>query len=374
MHVALHKRRIFLGLVVSAVSALAVSVTPAQPAAAVTTTKTHLQYFISPHPDDVFMAWSLVQRSSANYPVFITLTKGESTGYCKNTYATPITVANWGTYDRATVQGCKDARMASLNNWFDDQSDLDPELNDYSRTGGHAGGYLMTPETVEAVAGGTDSGAPTAPGMTGCAPAWGSGSCAGVNPNVGKAVPDNFSATGDPAQARQVTWWVGETSARVEFDLGDGNLTEDEVVWAFEYVRAARAEKLPLTTEYGVVAAGFSNLGQHYTACTDYSHHDHRAIHEAVYSTDLIPDAGIHPQWGATCGSRTTTVGIDPEALPANGGRAGEIIDYAANMSGPNAHFQKRFGWLRGGNLWPSGTDPAHPVIFSRWNYFWRRF
>ncbi|WP_155385984.1 hypothetical protein [Catellatospora paridis] len=352
------------------------SVTPAEPAAAVTTTKTQLQYFLSPHPDDVFMAWSLVQNSTANYPVFITLTKGESTGYCKGTYATPITIANWGTYDRAIAEDCKAARMASLNNWFDDQSDADSNLNDYSRAAGHTSGYLMVPETVEAPAGGIDTGAPTPSGMGGCAPTWGSGSCAGANPNVGRPIPDNFSTTGDPSQARQVTWWVGETSARVEFDLGDGNLTNAEVIWAFEYVRANRAEKLPLTTEYGVVAAGFSNLGQHYTACTDYSHHDHRAIHEAVHGTDLIPDEGKHPQWGATCGSRTTTVGIDTEALPANGGRADEITPafYNANMAGSSAYFQKRFGWLRGGNLWPSGTDPTHPVIFARWNYFWRRF
>jgi hypothetical protein len=57
------------------------------------------------------------------------------------------------------------------------------------------------------------------------------------------------------------------------------------------YVRANRVSSLPLTAEYGVVSA-CSDLRQQYSACTDYSHPDHRAVQEAVHNTDLIPDAG----------------------------------------------------------------------------------
>ena len=34
---------------------------------------------------------------------------------------------------------------------------------------------------------------------------------------------------------------------------------------------------------------------------------------------------------------------------------------------------KNRFGWLRGGALWPSGPDPVRLVIFAQWNYFWKR-
>jgi hypothetical protein len=76
-----------------------------------------------------------------------------------------------------------------------------------------------------------------------------------------------------------------------------------------------------------------------------------------------------------TCGSQSTTVGIDAGSLPANGGRANKISDvhYARNMATTSSYFQNRFGWLHSGP-WPKGADPAHPVIFSQWNYFWRRF
>lgn len=344
---------------------------------AVTTTKTQIQYIVSPHPDDVFEGWSLVQDSSANYPVFITLTKGESTGFCRGTLQVPY----WGTFDLTQPDQCKGARMASLNNWLDDQSDADGSLDDYVRGAQYSSGYNMVRYDEVAPAGTTDAtGAPTVAGMTSCKPTWGGGGCAGANPNANTPVPDNLnSGSAGPDVARHVTWWVGSTSARVEFDLGDGNLTDAEVLWAVSYVRANRAAHLPLTVEYGVIAAGYSNLAHEYQACADYSHHDHRAVQEAIWANDVIPAAGYHPQWGVTCGSQTTHVGIDADALPANGGRAKEITNqhYTENMNS-GGYFQTRFAWLHGYSPWPSGSDPVNGssegVIFSQWNYFWERF
>ncbi|MBV1848801.1 hypothetical protein [Catellatospora tritici] len=362
-------------------ASLAVAFTAAAPTAAaqaITTTKTHIQYFVSPHPDDVFEAWSLVQDSSANYPVFITLTMGEKTGYCST--RTLDLGSPWGTVSitEGDLPSCKAARMASLNAWLDDQSAADAYLNDFVRAENTSAGYNMTKYTDVAPAGGTDSGGPNAAGMTGCNPAWGSTGCTGTNPTAGVPVPSNLNEVPALQQsaAQQVTWYVGSTSARVEFDLGDGNLTDAEVVWAVDYVRANRATRLPLTNEYGVVAAAYSNLAGHYTACYDYSHHDHRAVHEAIYNNDLIDAAGSHPQWGATCGSQTTTVGVDPEV--AAGGRSKQITNthYNENMSTSSSYFQKRFGWLHNGTLWPSGKDPVagtNGVLFSQWNYFWAR-
>ncbi|WP_412543079.1 hypothetical protein R8Z50_11525 [Longispora sp. K20-0274] len=337
----------------------------ASPGHAVTTAKTQIQYILSPHPDDVFEAWSLIQDSASNYPVFITLTKGESTGHC-----TGSKTLNGVTYDLTVPDQCKAARMASLNGWLDDQSDNDSSLDDHQST--------MSHHQVTAPASGIDAtGAPTVAGMTACKPAWANGGCAGGNPNANTPVPDNLNSADGPNIARVVDWWVGATSARVEFDLGDGNLTDAEVLWAVNHVRTSRAAYLPLTNEYGVIAAGYANLGHEYTACSEYDHHDHRALQEAVYRNDLIPLAGYHPQWGVTCGSQTTSTGVDPEALAVNGGRANRISDqhYAQNMTPATGYFQSRFGWLADpGPDWASGPDPAGGVMFSQWNYFWKRY
>ena len=253
--------------------------------------------------------------------------------------------------------------MASLNDWLDDQSDSDASLDDYRRPAD----ANMVHYHVTAPGGGTDvSGAPTVSGLVDCRPYWGSGGCTGSNPNVGKPIPDNLNTADGANVARVVDWWVGPTSARVEFDLGDGNLTDAEVIWALEYVRNNRDSYLPLTDEYGVIAAGYSNLNHRYSACIENDHHDHRAVQEAVYQNDLIPTTGYHPQWGVSCGSQTTSTGIDPDVLPANGGRANEISNthYRQNMSGLSGYFQNRFGWLADPGPWLSGSDPAGNVLF----------
>ncbi|WP_027344138.1 hypothetical protein [Hamadaea tsunoensis] len=356
---------------VAAVLLLAAGSTAAQatPGHAVTTTKTQIQYILSPHPDDVFQAWGLIQDSSANYPVFITLTKGESTGHCTGT-RTIDGVA----YDLTQPSQCKAARMASLNGWLDDQSDADAYLDDYRR----AGNADMVHYQLTAAGGGTDTtGAPTVAGMTACKPVYSSGGCSGTSSSRNTPIPDNLNQSDGATAARVVDWWVGPTSARIEFDLGDGNLTDAEVVWAVNHVRANRAALLPLSAEYGVIGAGYLDLQHEYPACYEYDHHDHRAVQEAVYSTDLLPVSGYHPQWGVTCGSQTTTAGVDPDALAVNGGRANKISDghYSQNMTSSPASFQNRFGWLSDpGPTWAYGGDPAGNVLFSQWNYFWRRF
>lgn len=354
---------------------------PATPASAtITTTKTEIQYIISPHPDDVFEGWSLVQDSTANYPVFITLTEGESTGWCINPeLAYPaLGVAYWGTFNTGTQSGCVAARMGSLNNWLDDQSVTDPDLAGDVVKGQGAGDTMTRYDTTAPLGGIDTTGAPTVAGMGGCRPEWTSG-CTGTNPNKNKQIPDNLNIAGQlgVTEAQKVVWYVGKNSARVQFNLGDGNLTDAEVVWAFKYVHDNRATYLPLTNQYGVVAAAYSNLADQYSACGDYSHHDHRAVQEAVYNTKLINDPGRHPQWGNTCGSQTTTTGVDPDSLPANGGRQNEITTthYNQNMS-QDGNFQVRFRWLKGGgtNVWPSGLEPTGSIIFAQWNYFWTRF
>lgn len=345
--------------------------------------KTQIMYVVSPHPDDVFESWSLVANSASNYPVFITMTQGESTNYCSGNK----TFAYYPTFDTSTEEGCKGARMASLNNWLDDASAQDPYLNEFVRGEQSGSGYNMVKTVKTAPTGGTDSGAPTISTMTGCSPSFSScNTGGGANPNAGKTIPQNLNDGAlSQANATTVTFYVGTDSARVQFDLGDGNLTKDEVTWAVNYVRSQVADPsgpLPHTLpEYGVIAAGYSNVNGQYSHCYTYGHHDHRAIQESVYGVRMIPvDGKPHPQYGATCGHGTTVAaskaqaGTDPDVFRVDNMDGKGIADlYNSHMQYASSYFQNRFGWLSTG-LWPTGQEPVGNVIFSRWQYHWRSF
>jgi hypothetical protein len=344
--------------------------------------KTQIMYVVSPHPDDVFESWSLIANSASNYPVFITMTQGESTNYCSGSKTFPY----WPTFDTSTEAGCKGARMASLNNWLDDASVQDTYLNELVR--GEGAGFNMTKTVVTNVPqGGTDSGAPTISTMTSCSPNFGSCSGgSGANPNAGLTIPQNLNdGANSSANARTVTWYVGADSARVQFDLGDGNLTKDEVTWALNYVRSERGAGKLLAqapaAEYGVIAAGYSNVNGTYYHCYTYGHHDHRAIQESIYNVRFIPVDGFpHPQYGATCGHGQTVTsshaqaGTDPDVYRVDNMDAKGISGlYDSHMLNSSSYFQNRFGWLSSG-LWPTGVEPVGDVIFSQWQYHWRSF
>lgn len=48
----------------------------------VATSKQQITYIVFAHADDEYSAWSLIHKSTANYPVFCMLTRGEQTSYC----------------------------------------------------------------------------------------------------------------------------------------------------------------------------------------------------------------------------------------------------------------------------------------------------
>ena len=71
-----------LAIALSLVLGVAGLTANAGPATAVpATSKTQLQYIVIPHPDDEYEAWSLVEKSAGNYPVFLVMTHGEETSF-----------------------------------------------------------------------------------------------------------------------------------------------------------------------------------------------------------------------------------------------------------------------------------------------------
>ena len=316
-------------------------------AAPPSTSKKQLTYVVAPHPDDVYEAWSLVQGATDNYPVFVTFTKGEASTYCRGQ---SVPVDGYGSYTTPQWEaGCKNARMASLNSFLDKKSQTDSTLDPLSATGYRA---ITTPASTSA-----DGGAPTAAVLTSCAahniP---STSCSASN---GKPVPWNGNNGTSP------TGWtlrVGPKSARAEFDLGDGNLTDAEVKWAIAAVRAQRGINIPSLPEYAIIGASYSNL--YNGAAWQYKHHDHRAVSETLYNGGF----GINTL-GATYLS-------DPDAnafysypysggngIPAGNGTNTDrrVTSYYSDMSGNTSSggaFQKSFGWLTGDAGSPTAAWP----------------
>lgn len=340
-------------------AALTAQAAPPTPASG----KKQITYVVAPHPDDVYEAWSLVEFSPDNYPVFITFTKGEATTYCTGR---SVAVDGYGSNTATRWEaGCKNARMASLNSFLDKRASNDGALEPLS---------AMTSRTITTPASSaTDGGAPTASGMTRCTANRAESAC---SVSTGKPVPWNGNDNTTPT-----SWTLrsGSNSARAEFDLGDGNLTDDEVKWAIAAVRAQRGINISTLPERNIIGASYSNL--YNTAASIYAHHDHRAVSETLYNGRF----GIN-----TLGATYLT---DPDANAfyshpypgGNGASNREITSYAYDMRGnysSGGYFQKSFGWLTGTvgsstGSWEECTNtsvnPQKALIFCQQQAFWLR-
>lgn len=161
--------------------------------------------------------------------------------------------------------------------------------------------------------------------------------------------------------------WVGENTARVVYDGGDGRLTPEFVTAAVQRTRELRFSHFPLQEEYAVIGAAYFNSA--YDAVR-YEHPDHRAVHVALWTTDQgVPG----PQW-----CRTPTA--DPD-VAGTGGRTDVLTPdiYLSAMAVDSVTRQRTgivqaaYGWLAPDDGWARGeTDST--AIFSRRQSFWRRF
>ena len=270
--------------------------------------KQRLQYVLVPHPDDEFSAWSLIQDSTENYPVFVLLTHGEATGMCDGHglqvdlgERVPQPQPFTGMY----TKNCAAQRLDSWHAFLDAIAEIDSSLDSPAFVGQVAGFGL----------------------------------------------------------------WVGERSARVIFDGGDGRLSPQSVTDALQAVRANR-DRFPVQREDGVIGAAYYN--SHYPGAWRYAHPDHLAVHRALFDTDQgLPGR----QWGLTAHS-------DPDAAPPHG-RTGQTRPdiFAAAMSVAPAGqrtglFQQAYGWLGfwpDGGRWPAPETDAEPGL-SRTQTFWQRY
>lgn len=272
--------------------------------------KSQLVYIVVPHPDDEFEAWSLLEDAADNYPVFVLCTHGEQTSLADGRGHQPE-LGEWTPppqpWGEPGSATVRAQRLASFHAFLDAMADLDPHLD--------------------------------------------------------RNLVDHGVLTDGPSPFRL---YVGRRSARVVFDGGDGALTPQFVTAALQRTRALRTTHLPVQREYAVIGAAYVNAS---AAGFRYTHPDHRAVHEALWSTDQgVPG----PQW-----CRTATA--DPDVV-RTAGRTEDVSPrtYDAVMGiGPDGRrtglLQVLYGWLGPSGGWPAGeTDAA--TMWSRQQSFWRRY
>ncbi|MBE1876382.1 hypothetical protein [Myceligenerans pegani] len=284
---------------------------------------------VTPHPDDEFEMWSLIEGSTDNYKVFLVTTRGEQTGACR-----PETTADWLQEELGEVpptptpQGrwttsCSDARMNSMLGFLTAMSEHDPSVpGDWSES--------------------RDIGPFPAEGVDVCR-------------------DDNGTQVCTAAQ-RTARVWLDQQGrgAVVSWDLGDGDLTAAEADWAIRTTLAERdALGLPVQDVHNALG-GFSNTGQY--DCHVYAHNDHRAVHVALWSGSY----GIRYHAGATCAddpsmSREETVTAASADAAFEVGAGGERI----------GAFARHYGWLHLSyyRLDRSGQDQ----VFHTHQKFWIR-
>ena len=153
-------------------------------------------YVVVPHPDDELEAWSLLEDRPGQYPVFVLCTHGEQTVYADGQghqpelgERTPLPQP-WGGRGSPTVRA---QRLDSFSAFLDGVAALDSHLD--------------------------------------------------------AALVDHGVLDDGPSPFRLS---VGERSARVVFDGGDGRLTPGFVTAALQRTRALRRTHLPVQQEAGV--------------------------------------------------------------------------------------------------------------------------
>ena len=270
------------------------------------TSKERIVYVVVPHPDDEFEAWALLENRPRDYPVFVLCTHGEWTGAADGSAhqpelgeRTPLPQP-WGGPGSETVRL---QRLDSFSAFLDGMSALDPHLE----------------------AGLVD---------------------AGVLLNG----PSPFTVA------------VGERSARVVFDGGDGRLTPEFVTAALQRTRALRETHLPLQREHAIVGAAYYNT---IPGSVRYRHPDHRAVHEALWHVDQgVPGPQL---------CRTSRGDRDADRRAEVTRPTYEAVMGLAPDGWRTGLFQDVYGWLGPPGGWPAGETDA-VTMFSREQWFWRRF
>lgn len=291
-------------------------------------------YVVFPHPDDEFQAWSLIEGEPDEYKVFVALTRGEAVGFCNPRNLKNVLREDLGeqppnpTPEDTYTETCEQARASSLLNFLHQMSQTDP----------------------------------TIPGNFGAGQTFTVGQESEVEP-CRTASKTSTGETEGCDHAKEVKVWTDEEGrgAVVIFNLGDGDLTKEEVQWAVEAL-LSEGEQWGLDTPgEPTLIGGFSNYETDF--CPRYDQPDHHAVERALYEVDY----GVGPQLGATCFDDPRTVltaTVSEKSVQA----AFEVADDGTRLGAHGVHY----GWLHE-DVYPLARWDQSEV-FHRVQSFWVRF
>ncbi|MCL1601405.1 MAG: hypothetical protein M3112_07710 [Actinomycetia bacterium] len=267
-----------------------------------------IDMIVMPHPDDEMEAWSVIENNTDVYHLFVYLTLGEETSFC-----TPDLPG----YQEATgereprpmpegkhSEACESERINSTLHFLNQMAETDPGLP-----------HGFTESTMR----------------------W-------SDPFAENGVQLTRS-DGDaraPADRRARVFDGGEQGQVVFFDMGDGDLTEDETRWVIDTVLANRtALGIPDLRWNRLIGASFYHDST-YEDCMDYPHPDHKSVHRTVWDDN----AGAFSEW------IVPTCRQDPEStrdgVVDHFGDAMELGEptadgYFSRLGSHNIHY----GWLK---------------------------
>ena len=293
---------------------------------------------MTPHPDNELESWALVANDSGHFIVFVLFTHGEETSFCDGHGLQADLgerIPQPQPFTGRLTANCDGERIDSWNAFLDGMASVNTNLGIPAPIGHFEGTYdpkRVTPTRCDA------------------------GQC---SPSAGYDV------------------WVGARTARFIFNLGDGDLTADEVTWAIQTVRANR-DRLPVGREDDIVGSAYYNASA--PSFTGDTHPDHAAVHDALFDTDQHTPG---PQLGRTIPSDpnvTVTAVIDDATYCSMMCVDPPPIDPDANPDAQRTGvFQRVYGWLAFGpsatanSYWPVSFQPT-VTAFSQSEDFWSRF
>lgn len=325
MHIKLFFSAILIGTVCALFNAQSAFATPKQ-----------ISLIVMPHPDDESQAWSLIENSTTNYKVFAYMTTGDETGFCRPaaySSALRVDLGEIAPHFEPTgkwTSSCKESRIGSTLNFLNAMSTKDSSI-----PGGFEYSSFSTIELPKN----------------------------GYSP---ERKDDGVTIDSPNVRVYTATNGMGKV---LFFDLGDGDLTADEVTWAITSIQSNRSIlELPSDLPFYNAIGPFANSG--YKSCAVYAHVDHKAIHTALFHKDFKLSGY---QTAATCAT-------DPDVV-----RTKKVTnDSWTNIWGVDSASYQRigfgqqyYGWLnsgtRGWNV-PFGDRQDTPFPLMQRQSFWQKY
>ncbi len=289
------------------------------------------QLTVLPHPDDEWQSWGMVEALGCKTNVALLLTRGEQSGFCDSD---PEAGGRFS-------ETCIERRLDSWLSFYEAMPLIEPREADEAQ---------QAPTATEPVK-------PPAPAPT---PTF-----EGPERVTDLEMPEVFGrddngtgrASEDPLvwHSEPVEGYAPQTL--IAFDLGDGDLTNHEVVWAVEQVLDHPEEfGLDPETRFDALLASYAYRGDD-PACFPYDHPDHNAIEEVLQGGVF----GSYARYGPTCRS------IISEQIVTT-----EVSEQAQEAAfGEGDAFKRAYGWL---GDWLQAAEPGkQDQLFQRTQSYWVR-